>query len=582
MPIRPENEQRRENETWQETARRLTDFVRRRARKMTRPARLGARLPLMATRLGRQRALPAVRSDWVPASLENLLKLEESRPQAGRWSMPPFTWLRRNNRETAASPEAWPETMAETMTAISRRTGETRGEETERRITPPTAASAPAGTPAIAAPNRTPARLAGLLPSLVRRVGENRLLRRLQHLTGKAEELLPHLAAAIPGPPPSPSEILPPETLTSVTPEAINGIIAEKGRRIATGTGIKPEDTNVPKNVSDLTGRLAGPAGTNVPQDLVHLATPGASGLERGGSAVEERVREAIARVTSLSKPGSVREEANAIEPPLNRLPETTRPLLGRATGIGGEAPSLARRVLDAGRSRLTSITDRVSEMRLPNLQVPEAGRAAGEAGSRLEELAAGANERAREIAEIPGQVIFGADRLGSRANQVPRFFNLEETLRAGRTLASGLDDRLRQAGEEALSNLPSGGDIARLDENSPAGSAGQEIRRAAERVNGPISRAVPGGFNLPQVPGTAGLPSIPGQTIREEVNRGGAEIARRGENLAGAGRGSAARGEGILSGMTPAPDIDSIARDVYQILKRRLAREKERSSGLS
>jgi hypothetical protein len=36
--------------------------------------------------------------------------------------------------------------------------------------------------------------------------------------------------------------------------------------------------------------------------------------------------------------------------------------------------------------------------------------------------------------------------------------------------------------------------------------------------------------------------------------------------------------GEGEVS----TPDIDAIARDVYRILKRRLAREKERALGLS
>ena len=36
------------------------------------------------------------------------------------------------------------------------------------------------------------------------------------------------------------------------------------------------------------------------------------------------------------------------------------------------------------------------------------------------------------------------------------------------------------------------------------------------------------------------------------------------------------------ISGETPAPDIDNIARDVYRILKRRLTRERERALGLS
>jgi hypothetical protein len=612
MPIRPSNEQRRERETWQETARRMTDSVRRRVRKITRPSRLGAHLPPLAARLGRQRQLPAVRPDWMPASLEHLLKLEESRPQAGRWSMPPFAWLRRDNREMGASPESLTETMAETMTAISRETGEARGEEAERRTPPHTAATAPARQPAVAAPASTPNRWRGLVPALNRRVVDHPLVQRLQRLAGKAEGMLPHLPVGIPSPHSS-SEMLHPETITGVTPEAVTGLINEAGRLVTEGTGTRPEDTSVPSNVFDLTSRLAGADGTNVPQDLLRRVTPSASGLERGESAAGERVREAIARVTSLSPAGSVREAVNAIEQPLARLPDMARPLLERATGLAGAAPSLARRVLDAGRSRLAGITGRVSQMRLPGLRVPEEGRAAGEVGSRLEEFAAGAVPGAREIAEIPGQVLSGADRLESLPNQIPRFFNLEETLRAGRTQASGPAGRLRQTAEGALSNLPSGGDIARQAEGGLAGRAGKEISRAAESIAGPVSRAVPGGLNLPQIPGMAGLPSIPGQPVREAINRGGAEITYRGEDLAGAGRGVVPRGEGILSGMlpaplrpaqhpavrgasppseasaarpeaaaTPAPDIEAIARDVYQILKRRLAREKERSSGLS
>jgi len=36
------------------------------------------------------------------------------------------------------------------------------------------------------------------------------------------------------------------------------------------------------------------------------------------------------------------------------------------------------------------------------------------------------------------------------------------------------------------------------------------------------------------------------------------------------------------ITGEASAPDIDTIARDVYSLLKRRLARERERALGLS
>jgi hypothetical protein len=613
MPIRPENEQRRESETWQETARRLTDSVMKRVRKTTRPARLGTRLPPLAARVGRQRALPVVRPDWVPASLGHLLKPEESRHREGRWSMPPFTWLRRENREMAASPDVWPETMGETMTSVSREIGQARGEEKEQRTLRPPAASAPASRPAITLPASLPSRLAGLLPSLARRGGENPILRRIQRLTGKAEGISPYPDTGIPNLPLSPPETLSAEALTEVTPESITGIIAEEGRRMAEGTGIRSEDTSVPSNISDLTGRLDTATGTNLPQDLVHRVTPGASGLERGGFAAGELVREAIERTTSLYPPGSVREAANAIESPLAGLPHLAGPLFRRAISSGSAVPSLARSVIDAGRSRLSSITGRVSEMRLPGLRVPEADQAAGEVGSRLEEFADGAVPGIREIPEIPGQLTSGANRPESILNQVPRYFNLEETLRAGRTSSPDGSGRLRQTGEGALSNLPSGEDISRLAENGPVGRASQEIRRDAENIIDPVSRGVPDELNMSQLPGRAGLPAIPGHSVREAINRGGAEIARRGADLSVAGRGLTDRGEGILSGMAPAPlrpaqhpaergatppgevsearteaaaapapDIESIARDVYQILKRRLAREKERSSGLS